>query len=126
MLSAAALSFPTLAAEREFAIVSPAAGSTLRAEATADVSLTYVLRGYSADRLCLDLRRGALRAGAIYAPAARPYANGCFAPGQPITLQRLPHGDYELDASLRAGPADARLANATRVHFAVAPEASAD
>jgi hypothetical protein len=126
MLAAGALSFPTLAAEREFAIVSPAAGSTLRAEATADVSLTYVLRGYSADRLCLDLRRGAPRAGAIYAPAARPYANGCFAPGQPITLQRLPHGDYELDASLRAGPADARLANATRVHFAVAPEASAD
>ena len=30
MLSAGALSFPTLAAEREFAIVSPAAGSTLR------------------------------------------------------------------------------------------------
>ena len=87
MLSAGALSFPTLAAEREFAIVSPAAGSTLRAEATADVSLTYVLRGYSADRLCLDLRRGAPRAGAIYAPAARPYANGCFAPGQPVTLQ---------------------------------------
>ena len=83
-----------------------------------------MLRGYSADRLCLDLRRGAVRRDLRAGGAAD--ASGCFAPGQPVTLQRLPHGDYELDASLRAGPADATLANATRVHFAVAPEASAD
>ena len=117
-------------------VVEPVGGAILKTgqavNGTVDISMRYALHGLpGARRLCLVLQRGPLHfyRGPVLASdgaALSRYAKGCFAPGQPITLQRLPHGDYELDASLRAGPADARLANATRVHFAVAPEASAD
>jgi hypothetical protein len=48
----------------------------------------------------------------------RRYAAGCFAPGEPITLQGLPVGEYQLLAGVLA--AESLLANASAPFFAVA------
>ena len=97
------------------------------ANSTTDVQLHYLVRGYGSGRLCLSLRHGPLHfyRGPILhrdRDALSAYASGCFALGQPITLQGLGPGMWSLDAEGREATSEARLAPsavAPTIYFAV-------
>jgi len=93
-------------------------------DATANISLRYSLSAPGASRLCLDLQRAPLRyyRGPILDRESTfsPYAKGCYAPGQPVTLQKLGLGAFLLSASAESS-GGARLGS-TSVHFAITPQ----
>ena len=72
----------------------------------ANITLRYHLSTVGAARLCLDLHRAPLQyyRGPIIRrtddAALVPYARGCYAPGQPVILQKLPLGSYALKATV--------------------------
>ena len=120
--------FPTLPAQPEgvFALTTPEDGmiyATAGAELK-NISLRYAMTGLpSATRLCLELYRGSLhvyRGPVLYrdANSLAHYAKGCFAVGQPVTLQKLVAGNYALRATAQ-NDAGANLATASTVVFGV-------
>jgi hypothetical protein len=119
-----ACAFPSFPLAPQLTIVEPADGSILAtaSDDAAAVSVRYALVGAANLRqphakLCLDLHKGPLNyyRGPILSredAAFRPYASGCYAPGQPVTIQGLQPGSYRLAA--RALSADNAIqANAT-------------
>ena len=118
MASAAALAliaapaFPSFPPRQAITLVSPETGSVIvptGAEASANVTLRYAMNAPAAKRLCLELKRGALQyyRGPLIRRATDPslaaYAKGCYAPGQPVTIAKLPIGSYALHAMAEDG-----------------------
>jgi hypothetical protein len=94
------LAFPALW-RHEFSITVPEDGTVYEVNSmTKDLALRYGLRGLpGATRLCLELLRGPLhfyRGPVLHrrAELLSHYARGCFAVGQPVTLQGLGRGNY--------------------------------
>ena len=118
----AALAFPAFPSET-LAIVAPADGATIVVSDegdSANVTLKYVLAAPGATRLCLDLRRAALQyyRGPLLrrrqdAAAHAPYAKGCYAVGQPVTLEKLSLGSFVLHATAEGAASGAVLGRAT-------------
>ena len=121
-LSLLLLTFPTLPAQAEFVVAEPEDGAIYAtgAASSKNLSLRYALTGLpGATRLCLELRRGSLyvyRGPVLHRDpeALAHYAKGCFAVGQPVTLQKLVAGNYHLRASAQSD-AGVSLANASAV-----------
>ncbi len=116
-LSCAISAFPAYPTEGILAIVEPSDMSTVFAAPhasgapTADISLRYALHRPGAEKLCLQLQLD-----------GQAYAKGCYALGQPVTLQRLRPGRYVLRAAANTA-AGVELADATS-HFSVVASSS--
>ena len=112
---AGALAFPSLPEEPRLAIVTPAHGSSIdpKARATVDVNVTLT-SPLSLLRLCLTLQH-----------EGTPYADGCFARGQPISLRKLISGQYTLSVAGYAAHGGEERASAYSVFWVESPAASA-
>ena len=116
--------------QKPITLIEPADGTVVFAEekGNANITLRYHLGVSGADRLCLDLRRSPLRyyRGPILNrdDSFAPYAKGCYAPGQPVTLQSLGLGQYQLTASAESS-SGSRHGSAT-VYFAISPPPTGD